>query len=593
MSNPLSGSDADIFKHILDQASSDRAENFTKEGGSLDKLNDIAEKALEKADETTKTRIYQNLAAAIKGKDLYYEKSAKGKIFNALRQIPGISKLFRDPRIAAQTKVDSNANYAQQIQNRAHLPEQISLREMKNHYSDQTTSLMRGLSKQMGRVQSLSEQFKSAEWVFNDLMKNLKEGPVTESENFAKLEEAKKENNEAKFNKAIVDLQKEILNKKEELKKYKDALQSSSEPFSDLENEKHRVALQGIIGEGQKIEPYKTAQKSDEKITSFNSKEEILLSEHVESADLSQLGELDFKEITEKMPNLKVIEIDIEQAHSNWHYLMSLPNLEKVVLKGITDYPLTLDLKNEKDSEKAEKLAQLLEKAELKLDNRLKLDSKKLKEILSYAAAVAKLSEYSQNKVMLYRACMNQAAIHLEMENFEAFKSVLLDYFKTPGSKFQNFEDELKDHFNAEKRITYSNLPELVWKGENRHNPVLRVLFQTLPQEGAYAPANDFFYKGMVKSVQAFSSHKEFDKALGDIELFIERQQNNPKAISLHADEWNDMLGQLGYIERSGINVDKQKEMLKEFVKGQDLSDLPSSFKEQILANLKELGASE
>lgn len=336
-----------------------------------------------------------------------------------------------------------------------------------------------------------------------------------------------------------------MYNKKIALGSYKIRLEDADDEVSERSNEEHQVAIQEILdrngkrdGEVEPFDPKIAAQ------TSQTPKE----SEH---AELTEHGAVDFKELVERKPDLKVLELDINKAHQNWDRLLEMPKLEKVVLRDEIGLNLTANLKNLGPDQKRYALAELLGQAEDEINQ------KQHEERLAYANGIEKLANSGKkDKTLLYQAQFRRALIHLETKNFEELE-------KNLGGVF------IKDGVN------FSNLPDLVWNNSSHH--FFKSLFKALPREGAYAPANEFFYKGLAKSIQAWVGNNEFEKGLKMVDLFLEKQQNDPTMIKAHSEEWFEVLTNLAAMNRMGVNIDQQVDKLREFVKDLDTKDLASS----------------
>lgn len=94
----LNKTELEIY-NILNQDTTDKAKNFTKEGGSLDKLRKVAEKAIKdpSIEKEIKNKVYANLKEAVEGKKVYYKEEKMGRITSFLKSKPVFSKFFDDP----------------------------------------------------------------------------------------------------------------------------------------------------------------------------------------------------------------------------------------------------------------------------------------------------------------------------------------------------------------------------------------------------------------------------------------------------------------------------------------------------------------
>lgn len=110
----LTGAEESIYKHILNQDSTDRAKNFTKAGGSLDKLRGVAEKVLNdpSIEKGVKEKVFANLKEAMEGKRFYYKNTKMGRITSFLKNTPGISKFFGD---SLKTTEDKMEGYSEMV----------------------------------------------------------------------------------------------------------------------------------------------------------------------------------------------------------------------------------------------------------------------------------------------------------------------------------------------------------------------------------------------------------------------------------------------------------------------------------------------
>lgn len=125
-----------------------KIKDYVSKGGALDELVEVAAKLLQNKDldQSTKKTIYKNLSQAIAGKKIYYQTSQKGKWANRVKNLPVLSKLFKESPLEKARKgrdsIDLRTNEERE-------KDISSLNSMYNYYINVTIDLIEDYQKQL------------------------------------------------------------------------------------------------------------------------------------------------------------------------------------------------------------------------------------------------------------------------------------------------------------------------------------------------------------------------------------------------------------------------------------------------------------